>query len=53
MDYLVLSRHENLPPRKAGDYDDNGLLNMSQLFWCDTLLQVRTWWLFTDYGANL
>ncbi|EAO0951541.1 hypothetical protein DRE43_24755 [Salmonella enterica subsp. enterica serovar Java] len=25
---------------------------MSQLFWCDTLLQVRTWWLFTDYGAN-
>ncbi|EBI5644553.1 DUF2919 family protein [Salmonella enterica subsp. enterica] len=39
---IMMLRHS---PRKAGDYDDNGLLKVPGVFWCGVLLQTRAWWL--------
>ncbi|EPD0210837.1 DUF2919 family protein [Salmonella enterica] len=38
----MMLRHSS---RKAGDYDDNGLLKVPVVFWCGVLLQTRVWWL--------
>lgn len=36
---------KQLPSRRPGDFDDNGLLKAPLLFWVGLIVLARAWWL--------